>query len=265
MAEPKLTLVDSHCHIDMAAFDADRAAVVTRARDAGVERMLVVGCADAEAGHRRALSVAEALGLPASAGVHPHDAKIASEETYAEFTQLAQAGRIVAIGEIGLDFHYDNSPRPAQLDVFRQQVRLARELSLPIIVHTRDADAETSQILEEEGAGEVGGVIHCFTGGAELARRALAIGFHISFSGIVTFPRAEGIRAVARDVPLDRILIETDAPFLAPIPHRGKRNEPAFVIEIARFLAKLRDISEQVVARAVTENFDRLFLVGPRT
>jgi len=259
LAETQLPLVDSHCHIDMPQFDEDRIAVLERARSAGVERLLVVGCADAAAGHRRALRVAEELGLPASAGVHPHDAKGADDTLLAEITELGRSRAVVAIGEIGLDFYYDNSPRDEQREVFRRQVRLAREVGLPVIVHTRDADSETAEILEGEGAGEVGGVIHCFTGGDELARRALELGFHISFSGIVTFPGAEGIREVARTMPLDRLLVETDAPFLAPVPHRGKRNEPAFVAEVLRKVAELRGLDLGELGRATVTSFDRLF------
>ena len=243
----------------MPQFDADREAVIARAREAGVESMLVVGGVDEEGGHRRALRVAEAHGLPVSAGVHPHEARLATAAVYDELRGLARAGRIVAIGELGLDFHYDHSPRDVQREVFRAQVRLAREAGLPLIVHTREADEETAAILEEEGAGETGGVIHCFTGGAELARRALALGFFLSFSGIVAFPRAEGIQEVARTAPLDRILVETDAPFLAPPPHRGKRNEPAFVVEVARKVAAVRGVEVGVVGGAAADNFRLLF------
>jgi TatD DNase family protein len=251
------TLVDSHCHIDLPQFDADRDAVVARAREAGVHEMLIVGGVDEEAGHQRALRVAESLGFPASAGVHPHEARLATEATYDELRGLAREGRIVAIGEVGLDFHYDHSPRDVQREVFRRQVRLAREVGLPVIVHTREADAETAALLEDEGAQDVGGVIHCFTGGAELARRALALGFFISFSGIVAFPRAEGIQEVARTMPLGRLLVETDAPFLAPPPHRGKRNEPAFVVEVARRVAALRGVEVQDIGAASSANFAR--------
>ena len=256
----ELTLVDSHCHIDMPQFDADRDEVVARARDAGIGTMLLVGGVDEEQGHRRALRVAEGLGFPASAGVHPHEARLATDAIYDELRGLAREKRIVAIGEIGLDFHYDHSPRPVQQEAFRRQVRLAREVGLPVIIHTREADGETAALLEEEGAGEVGGVIHCFTGGLELARRALALGFYISFSGIVAFPRAETIQEVARTVPLDRLLVETDAPFLAPPPHRGKRNEPAFVVEVARRVASLREATLEALGAAAAENFARLFL-----
>lgn len=259
MTDPsKLTLVDSHCHIDMPEFDSDREAVVARAREAGVETMLIVGCVDAEAGHRRALGVGESLGFPVSAGIHPHDARTGSEAAIDELRDWAMGGRVVAIGEIGLDFHYDHSPRPVQVEMFRRQVRLAKEVGLPVVIHTREADLETARILEEEGAGEVGGVLHCFTGGGELARRALDLGFFISFSGIVCFPRAEGIREIAASIPLDRLLVETDAPFLAPPPHRGKRNEPAFVVEVARAIAALRGVSATEICGAVTANFGRL-------
>ena len=254
-----LAIVDSHCHIDMPQFDADRKEVVDRAREAGVVEMLVVGGVDEEQGHRRALDVADGLGLPASAGIHPHEAKQASEAVYGELHALASERRIVAVGEIGLDFHYDHSPRPLQREAFRRQVRLAREVGLPVIVHTREADEETATLLEEEGAGLTGGVIHCFTGGHELARRVLALGFCISFSGIVAFPRSEVIQEVARTMPLDRLLVETDAPFLAPPPHRGKRNEPAFVVDVARKVAAVRGVGLEEVARAAVANYARLF------
>jgi len=259
MAEtPDLTLADSHTHIDMPQFDADRDAVLERARGAGVETMLIVGGVDDEAGHRRALRVAEAAGLPASAGIHPHEARLATPAIYDELRGLAREGRIVAIGEIGLDFHYDHSPREVQQDVFKAQIRLAREVGLPVIVHTREADDITAALLEDEGGRETGGVIHCFTGGEDLARRALALGFYLSFSGIVAFPRAEIIQQVARSAPLERILVETDAPFLAPPPHRGKRNEPAFVVEVARKVASLRGVSLEAVGAAAAANFRAL-------
>ena len=259
MAEPSITLVDSHLHIDMPQFDADRDEVVARAREAGVQEMLIVGGVDEEDGHLRALRVAESYGFPASAGVHPHEAKLATDAIYDELRGLAKERRIVALGEIGLDFHYDYSPRPQQREVFRRQVRLAREVGLPVIVHTREADDETAALLEEEGARETGGVIHCFTGGHELARRALALGFYISFSGIVAFPRSEVIQEIARTMPLDRLLVETDSPFLAPPPHRGKRNEPAFVVEVARKVAAVRGVGFDEIARAAVASYERLF------
>ena len=182
-----------------------------------------------------------------------------TKPVYDELVGLAKERRIVAIGEIGLDFHYDHSPRDVQREVFRRQVRLAREVGLPIIIHTREADEETCALLEEEHADDCGGVVHCFTGGHDLARRALALGFYVSFSGILAFPRAEVIQAVAREVPSGRLLIETDAPFLAPPPHRGKRNEPAFVVEVARKLADLRGTTAEAIGEAAASNFRRLF------
>jgi TatD DNase family protein len=252
-------LIDSHCHIDLPQFDDDREEVVARAREAGLAEMLVVGGVDETGGLDRALRVAESFSLPATAGLHPHEARLASDSVYDTLRGLAREGRVVAIGEIGLDFHYDFSPRDVQRQAFRAQVRLARELGRPIVVHTREADEETAAILEEEGAGEVGGVIHCFTGGLELARRSLDLGFCISFSGIVAFPRAEVIQQVAREVPDDRLLVETDAPFLAPPPHRGKRNEPAFVVEVARQVAELRGVGRENVGELARRNYSRLF------
>ena len=252
-------MIDSHCHIDMPQFDADRDEVIARAREAGLVEMLVVGEVDEGEALRRSLRVAEVYGLPATAGVHPHQARLADEHSYDEIRGLARERRVVAIGEIGLDFHYDYSPRETQREVFRRQIRLARDVGLPIVVHTREADDETAAILEEEAARETGGVIHCFTGGLDLARRSLDLGLLISFSGILAFPRSEVIQAVAREVPEDRLLVETDAPFLAPPPHRGKRNEPAFVLEVARKLAALRGVSEQGLAEAAQRNYARLF------
>jgi TatD DNase family protein len=259
MWNPDGWLVDSHCHIDMPQFDADRDEAVARARAAGIAEMLVVGEVDEGEALARSLRVAESYGLPVTAGVHPHQARLADEGTWDEIGGLAREGRVVAIGEIGLDFHYDYSPREVQREVFRRQVRLAREVGLPTVVHTREADGETAAILEEEGARETGGVIHCFTGGHDLARRALALGFYISFSGILAFPRSEVIQEVARDVPEDRLLVETDAPFLAPPPFRGKRNEPAFVVEVARKIAALRGVAEQAIGAAARRNYARLF------
>ena len=253
------SLIDSHCHLADPDFDLDRDAVVARAREAGVAGMLVVGVMDQSGRHRRALEVAAAHGLDCGIGVHPHEARLAREEDYAELAQVAQAGRILAIGEIGLDFHYDLSPRDVQEEAFRRQIRLAREAALPIIVHTREAEARTVAILREEHAEEVGGVVHCFSGSAALARAAIELGMFVAFSGIVTFPRAEELRAVARDVPADRLLVETDAPYLAPPPHRGRRNEPAFVVEVARTVATARNLALDELGRITCDNYARCF------
>src|SRR5262245_22052117 len=244
----------------MPQFDDDRDEVVARARAAGVTEMLVVGELDEElglAGVTRAVEVAESYGFPCSGGVHPHQARLFDDKAADLLRGLARERRISAIGEIGLDFDYDYSPRDVQKDALRRQLGLAREVGLPVIVHSREADEETAAILGREEAEEIGGVIHCFTGSRELAERALVIGFCISFSGIVAFPRSEIVQEVARTMPLERLLVETDAPFLAPPPHRGKRNEPAFVVEVARRVASLRGIDVEALAAASSANFRR--------
>jgi TatD DNase family protein len=253
-----MTLVDSHCHLDDAQFDADREAVIERALAAGVEAMLAVGTGhgppDLEAGIRLADGHAQ---MVASVGVQPHDASKARPETYDRLRELAARPKVVAIGEIGLDYHYNFSPPEVQLEVFARQLALARELRLPVIIHTREAWPDTLRLLGE--APLAGGIMHCFSGGPEEAERSLALGFHISFAGVVTFPKAMPIQAAARMVPLERLLVETDAPYLAPVPHRGKRNEPAFVVETARKVAALRGVTVEEIAAATTENFKRLF------
>ena len=192
-----------------------------------------------------------------SAGVHPHDASKVEERHHHLVEQLARHPRVLAIGEMGLDYHYDNSPRDIQRAVFRRQLALANKLDLPVIIHTREADDDTIALLKAESPRR--GVIHCFTSGKELGDFVLAIGFYISFSGIVTFPNAHSLAEIARSIPLDRILVETDCPYLAPIPHRGKRNEPSFVADTARFIAKLRGVPEDEFAMRASANFDRLF------
>ena len=255
--------VDSHAHIDGEEFDADRDEVVERARSAGVRAILNVGTGDPHSGSlERAVAVAEKYeGVFAAVGVHPHDAKLydtAAEQRLLEL--VGRGGRLVAWGEIGLDFHYDNSPRDAQREVFTRQLRRAREVGLPVIIHTRSADEETIEILRSEyGAAGRGGIMHCFGGGMPLAEAALKLGFMISFAGNVTFKKAENLREVARAIPLERLLVETDCPFLAPVPLRGRRNEPAFVVETARFLAALRGIEPEELGRITSENFARLF------
>ncbi len=256
---------DSHAHIDGEEFDADRDEVVARARGAGVRAILNVGTGDPHGGNfERAVAVAEKYeGVYAAVGVHPHDAKLYDETAERLLLEFVRSRRVVALGEIGLDYHYDNSPREVQREVFVRQLRLARAERLPVIIHSRDADAETLEILRAEYAGAVrGGVMHCFGGGPALAEGALGLGFHISFAGNVTFKKADALREVARTVPAERLLIETDCPYLAPVPHRGRRNEPAHVVETARFLAGLRGVSPEEFGRATSENFSRLFGVG---
>src|SRR5215218_6414148 len=257
--------IDSHAHIDGEEFDADRDEVVARAREAGVRAILNVGTGDPHgANFERAVAVAERYeGVYAAVGVHPHDAKLYDEAAERLILEFVRGARVVAVGEIGLDYHYDNSPRDVQREVFARQLRLARAEGLPVIIHSRDADEETLEILRAEYAGtERGGVMHCFGGGPALAEGALGLGFYISFAGNVTFKKAEPLREVARTVPPERLLVETDCPYLAPVPHRGRRNEPAHVAATARFLAELRGVSVEELGRATSENFSRLFGVG---
>ncbi len=254
-----MPFADSHTHIDLAEFDSDRPALLKRAAEAGVVRMLLVAQADDSVGLDRGLTIARDCGLKVSGGLHPHEA-ISWTEALAERLQtLGETRSVCAIGEIGLDFHYDHSPRDQQEEVFRRQIRIARAVKLPVIIHTREADDLTVRILQEEHAEEVGGVIHCFTGTQALADGALALGFFISFSGIACFANADPLRAIAKTVPLDRFLTETDCPFLAPPPHRGKRNEPAFVVDVARRMAEVKGVSLEELGEATVQNFDRLF------
>jgi TatD DNase family protein len=257
-------VIDSHCHLADAAYAVDLADVVRRAHDAGVSGGLcVLACGDAEEAERARHVVAAWPGLRFAAGVHPHQAhEFAGREADvlpAVRAALAGPPRASALGEIGLDYHYDFSPREVQREVFRIQVRLARESGLPVVVHTREADDDTVAIIRAEGGGAVGGVFHCFSGTARLADEALALGFLLSFSGMITFPGAASIRAVAARVPADRLLIETDGPYLAPVPMRGRRNEPAFVARTAETLAELRQMTLAELDAAVTANFARVF------
>ena len=260
--------IDSHAHIDGPEFDADRAEVIQRARDAGVSAILNVGTGDPHSGAlERAVELAQKYDdIYTAVGVHPHDARLFDDGVEQSIRELIrQSTRVIAWGEIGLDFHYDNSPRQVQIDVFRRQLHLARDANLPVIVHTREAEKETIDLLKSEWAGSnLPGIMHCFSGSLGLAEKAIELGFFISFSGIVTFKKADELRVVAHEVPLDRLLIETDCPFLSPIPFRGKRNEPAHVVEVARCLATLRGLTLQEMARITTENFTRLFKLQPR-
>jgi len=257
--------IDSHSHLDVPNYDADRAEVIARAREARVEIMLEIAGSDVGKG-----SLAPGLKLAeehefiyAAIGLHPHEASLYDSQLEETLLACSRHPKVIGWGEIGLDYYYDNSPRDVQQGAFRRQLELALERRLPVIIHTRDAENDTIAILREAwadaGGAEVGGVIHCFTGTQTLADAALEMGFYISFSGVVTFKTAEELRNVARGVPIDRLLIETDCPFLAPVPHRGKRNEPAFVIETARKLSELKQTSLEEIARATSGNFRRLF------
>jgi TatD DNase family protein len=254
--------IDSHAHIEGPDFDADREAVIQRALDAGVEIIVCVGDGEiAGDSHAKAFRLADQYSfIYTTVGVHPHEARLLDDEMYAKLADLSQHPKVIAWGEIGLDYHYDNSPREVQLEAFSKQLRMARERNLPVVIHTREAEADTLAILREERKDSgSGGIIHCFTGTREFAEAAIELGFLISFSGVVTFKKAEDLRETARRLPLDRILIETDSPFLAPVPHRGKRNEPAYVVETARVIAELRGMNINQLARATLANYDRLF------
>jgi TatD DNase family protein len=252
-------LIDSHCHLDSEQFDADREVVIQRAFDAGVAHMVAIGTGngppDLEAGIRLADRY-EAF--YATVAVHPHDASKAMPETFKRLASLATHPKVVAIGEMGLDYHYDFSPRDTQRGVFIEQMRIAADARKPIVIHTREAWDDTISVIREHWDPALGGIMHCFSGGPKEAQQALDLGFYLSFGGIVTFPKAIDIQEAARMAPGDRILVETDAPYLAPVPKRGKRNEPAYVVETARKLAALRGVSEQQIAEITTQNFRRL-------
>lgn len=254
-------MIDSHCHLDSGQFDPDREEVIRRALDAGVEKLVAIGTGDGppdlEAGIRLADKYESFYG---TVGVHPHDASKATSETFRHLTDLAQHPKVVAIGEIGLDYHYDFSPREVQHAVFIEQMRIAADANKPIVIHTREAWDDTLSLIRKHWDTGAGGIMHCFSGSAAQAQEALALGFYLSFGGIVTFPKALEIQEAARTAPADRILIETDAPYLAPVPKRGKRNEPAFMVETARKLAALRGVSEEAIAETTTANFRRLCL-----
>ena len=255
-------LIDSHCHLDSEQFEEDREAVIERALAAGVEHMVAIGSGDGPPDLEAGIRLADRYpSFYATIGVHPHDAAKATPETYRRLEELAAHPKVVAFGEMGLDYHYDHSPRDVQRDVFVEQMRIARDARLPITIHTRSAWEDTMALLREHWApAGCGGIIHCFSEGPREAEQALALGFHISFAGIVTFPKALGVQEAARITPAGRLLIETDAPYLAPVPKRGKRNEPAYVVETARKLAELRGVSIEEIAQITADNFRRLCL-----
>jgi TatD DNase family protein len=254
-------LVDSHCHLDFPDFAAEREAIIARAHAAGVAAMLTISTRLDEFPAVRAIAEAHD-GIWCSVGAHPHEAADHEALLAGELAALTEHPKVIGIGETGLDFHYDLSPRDVQARVFRAHARASRASGLPLIVHAREADREIADILEEERP--PAGVLHCFSSGRELAERALALGFSISISGIVTFRNAEELRAIVRDLPLDRLLVETDAPYLAPVPYRGKRNEPAFVTATAQAVAALKGIAPETLAERTTDNFYRLFTKASR-
>jgi len=257
-----IELVDSHCHLDAGAFREDRDAVVSRARQAGVRWMVSIGSGDGPPDLEAGIRMAEAYDFVfASAGVHPHDASKAVESTWIDLTALAAHPKVVGIGEIGLDYHYNFSPPETQRAVFQRQLEIAAESALPVFIHTREAWRDTVETIRDVyGGAEAGGVFHCFSGGPAEAEEALNLGFHLSFSGIVTFPKADAIREALVLAPAERLLIETDAPYLAPAPHRGKRNEPAYLLGTATRAAEVRAMELADLARITTDNWRRLCL-----
>jgi TatD DNase family protein len=258
-------LVDSHCHLDFSELSADLDAVLDRARTAGVGLMVTISTRVGRFNDLKTIVEAHD-NVFCSIGTHPHNAAEEPDIMVEELVELAQHPKVVAIGEAGLDYHYDHSPRDVQKKSFRTHIAAARETGLPLVIHARDADADIARMLEEESKkGAFPFVLHCFTGGADLAHRGLALGGYVSFSGVVTFKNAEALRDIALGVPSDRLLVETDAPYLAPEPFRGKTNEPAFVTHTATRLAALRGLRDADMARLTTDNFFRLFKKVPRT
>jgi len=257
-------LVDSHCHLDFPDFADELDGVVARARAADIGRIVSISTRVAK--HDGLLAIAERFpDVFCSVGTHPHNAHEEPDVTAADLVARARHPKVVAIGEAGLDYHYDYSPRDAQERGFRRHIAAARETGLPLVIHAREADDDVARILEEEtGEGAFPAVLHCYTGGRDLAQRAIALGLSISFTGILTFKKSDALRAIAAALPADRILVETDAPYLAPGKFRGKRNEPSYVVETAKVLAEVRGVPLDEVARQTTENFFRLFSKVPR-
>lgn len=257
-------LVDHHCHLDFPQFAADLDGLVARAKAAGVQTMVTISTRIRR--FEQVLAVAERNdNVYCSVGTHPHNAHEELDIPVDEIVRLAQHPKVVAVGEAGLDYHYQHSTPAAQAQGFRNHIAAARRTGLPLEIHTREADADTLTILQEEHArGAFPAVLHCFTGGRELAMRAVDLGLYVSFSGVVSFKKSEDLRDIARSVPLDRILVETDAPYLAPEPYRGKTNEPAYVVHTAAAVAKARDMPRDALAAATTDNFHRLFAKVPR-
>jgi len=257
-------LVDSHCHLDFPDFASEIDAVVSRARAAGIGRMVTISTRVRK--HAQLLAIAERFpDVFCSVGTHPHNAHEELDIDAKALVAIAKHPKVVAIGEAGLDYHYDKSPRDAQEQGFRQHIAAARETGLPLVIHAREADADMARILTEEtGQGAFPAVLHCYTGGRDLAFKAMDLGLYIGFTGILTFKNGQDLRDIAKDLPADRIMVETDAPYLAPLPYRGKRNEPSYVVETAKVLAATRGVSLDEITRATTENFFRLFNKVPR-
>ena len=262
MPQSGLGLIDSHAHIQGKEYAGESAAVIQRAGEAGVEQIIVVGGAGDMSSNTAAVALAESCaGLYATVGMHPHDAKDVGEEELRDLKELAAHPKVIAVGETGLDYYYNHSPREVQRRVFAQFICLAEETGLPLVVHERDAASEALGLLRSEGAGKIRGVIHCFTGDYDAARNYLDLGFYLSFTGIITFKNAEALREVVRKVPMDRMFLETDSPYLTPVPHRGKRNEPAYVRFVAETVASVKGLNIEEVASVTTNNVRALFRI----
>jgi TatD DNase family protein len=257
-------LVDSHCHLDFPDFSEERDAIVARARAAGVGVMVTISTRVKRFAELKAITNSYDR-IYCSIGTHPHHADEELDVTVEDLVRFAEDPTVVAIGEAGLDYHYDNSPREAQEEGFRRHIAAARETGLPLVIHARDADADIARILREEmGKGAFPAILHCFSSGRDLALTGVELGMYVSFSGILTFKRSDELRAIAGQIPPERLLVETDAPYLAPVPHRGRRNEPAYVAETAKVLASVRGVSEDEIAARTTDNFFKLFRKVPR-
>ena len=251
-------LVDSHAHLDLPEFDNDRSEVIKRAKESGIDCILTIGINSESCS--KAIELADSYDfIYASIGIHPHDAKDVNENTYTVLKSLANNKKVLAFGEIGLDFCRNLSPKGIQIKRFREQINLANELKLPVIIHNRDAHKETLEILKEEGAKNLGGIIHCFSGNYSMAKSCIDMGFYISIPGTITFPKAVELQEIVKKLPLSKIMIETDCPFLTPVPYRGKRNEPSFVRYVAEKIASLKDTSLEEVAEITSQNFRSLF------
>ena len=262
MPQSGLGLIDSHAHIQGKEYAGETAAVIQRAAEAGVEQIIVVGGAGDMSSNIAAVTLAESCAnLYATVGMHPHDAKDVGEAELQELKKLAAHPKVIAVGETGLDYYYNHSPREVQRRVFAQFIGLAKETGLPLVVHERDAAIEAAGLLRSEDAGKIRGVIHCFTGDYEAACGYLDLGFYLSFTGIITFKNADALREVVRKVPLERIFVETDSPYLTPVPHRGKRNEPAYVRFVAETVANVKDVAVEEVAQVTTANVKQLFRI----
>ncbi len=255
-------LIDSHAHIQGKEYAGEAEAVISRAHAAGIEKIIAVGGAGDMSSNTEAIALAESFAnVYATVGMHPHDAKDVGADEIEKLKALCTHPKVIAVGETGLDYYYDHSPRDVQRYVFAQFIHMASETGLPIVVHERDAAGDAAELLRVEGAGKLHGVIHCFTGNYDAACAYLDLGFYISFTGIITFKNADPLREVVRKVPLERMLIETDSPYLTPVPHRGKRNEPLYVRFVAETIAKVKELAVEEVARVTTENVKHLFRI----